>query len=77
MTDIPQANHQDKAPTTDYPRELQQLTAVRDTLVDLPCSPQIKPIVSELSEILGLAHDGEGLDVDRLRILAHTTRAKG
>ena len=77
MSNILQADHQDKAPTTDYPRELQQLTAVRDTLVDLPCSPQIKPMLAELSEILGLAHDGGGLDVDRLRILAHTARAKG
>ena len=71
--------HPASQPTTQQRQEaeLQQLIAVKDTLIKLPCSPEVEPIVTELSEILGLAHDGGGLDVDRLRILAHTARDKG
>lgn len=51
---------------TDFVQELQTLQEIRDTLVSLPCSPHIQPIIDELSEILGLAHDGGGIDVERL-----------
>ena len=91
ISNILQADPQDKAPTTDYPREpelynsvrpnltqeLEELQEVRETLLALPCSQKVEPIVAQLSEILNLAHDGGGIDVDRLRILVHTARAKG
>ena len=55
-------------------QELEKLQDVRDTLVDLPCSPQIRPIIAELNNILGLAHDGGGINVERLRILSSAAR---
>ena len=57
--------------------ELQQLIAVKDTLIKLPCSPEVEPIIDELSGILALAQDGGNIDVGRLKTLVHTARAKG
>ncbi len=55
-------------------RELQELQEVRETLVGLPCSPQIQPIVDGLSDILDLAHNGGGIDVERLWALLCAVR---
>ena len=54
--------------------ELQQLIAVKDTLIKLPCSPEVEPIVEVLSEFLDLAQDGGKIDVGGLKILVHAAR---
>ena len=85
---ILQASSQVKSPTLNYQqepesrnavqpnlrRELQQLQDIKDRLVELPCSPRVKPIVAKLSEILDLAQDGGSINVERLRILVHAAR---
>ena len=82
---ILQAGSKVKSPTLNYQqepesrnavhpnlrRELQQLQDIKDRLIELPCSPRVKPIVAKLSEILDLAQDGGSIDVERLRNLVH------
>ena len=80
---ILQAHHQSKAPSTNYPqeaeicnpvclnltRELQELQEVRETLLALPCSQKVEPIVAQLSDIIGLARDQGRIDMNRLEAL--------
>ena len=54
--------------------ELQQLIAVKDTLIKLPCSSEVEPILAELTSILEFAHGSGSIDVDRLQILVRAAK---
>ena len=55
-------------------RELAQLQDVRETLLKLPCSQKIKPIVATLSELLDLARDQRHINIERLEVLVCAAR---
>ncbi len=58
----------------DLVRILQKLEDIKTTLIELPCSPRVRPIVATLSELLDLARDQRCIDMERLEALVCAAR---